>query len=121
MRKYVLSAALCLVCLPVSAGNLVYQCEFTSYASPKGIKRVSEEFRLVFMIDTVTGDAVIVGNNGHAQVKPVFGSEGLTFLEHLDTGVVQTTTISKLGPAVHSRHTIIAREVVPSQYYGVCK
>ena len=34
---------------------------------------------------------------------------------------VQTTTMNKKGKAVHSRHTLIAGEFVPSQYYGTCK
>ena len=54
-------------------------------------------------------------------VKVIPGDNGITFLEVLVTGAVQTTTINKQGKAVHSRHTIIAGEFVPSQYYGTCE
>ena len=71
----------------------------------------------------------IVGENGGAyavgsDVYPAewrLGYSGVTFLEVLKTGAVQTTTIDDQGNAVHSRHTILIGELVPSQYYGTCK
>mgnify|MGYP001812791690 CR=1 FL=1 len=50
----------------------------------------------------------------------VSGSFGWSFLEYLPTGAVQTTTISKSGKSVHSRHSMIGNDMVPSQYYGAC-
>jgi hypothetical protein len=58
---------------------------------------------------------------GFEEVAAVSGPYGISFVEILGTGVVQSTTISKANKAVHSRHTIIAREFVPSQYYGQCR
>jgi len=49
------------------------------------------------------------------------GLSGVTFLEKLTAGVVQTTTVANDGRSVHSRHTIIGKEMVPSQYYGYCR
>ena len=67
-----------------------------------------------------TGHAFAVGRNVYP-VMVIPGDSGMTFLEVLATGAVQTTTISKQGNAVHSRHTILAGEFVPSQYYGSCE
>ena len=66
------------------------------------------------------GSAYAVGRN----VYPAewrLGYSGVTFLEVLKTGAVQTTTIDHQGKAVHSRHTILFGEIVASQYYGTCK
>jgi hypothetical protein len=46
----------------------------------------------------------------------------VTFIERLDSGAVQTTTIMKGGASVHSRHTMLLdKEIMPSQFYGQCK
>jgi len=45
---------------------------------------------------------------------------GITLIEVLPTGAVQTTTIAKDGRSVHSRHSIIIGDLVPSQYFGQC-
>jgi len=106
---------------PADAKNLRFDCHFQKYSTPEGVKIINDEFKLEFTLDTVTGDAVLVGNNGMSKVFPEIGSDGVTFLERLSTGVVQSTTVSRLGQAVHSRHTIINGEIVPTQYYGGCK
>lgn len=76
---------------------------------------------LEFVIDTLTKRSILIGNNGFAEVQSHEGSDGVTFLELLDTGAVQTTTISGVGFSVHSRHTMIAYEIVNSQYLGSCR
>ncbi len=42
-------------------------------------------------------------------------------LELLSTGAVQTTTIDINNKSVHSRHTLMFGDLMPSQYYGRCK
>jgi hypothetical protein len=50
------------------------------------------------------------------------GSLGVTFMEKLGSGVVQTTTIANGGISVHSRNTVTREgRFLASQYYGVCK
>ena len=75
--------------------------------------------RIEFMIDG-TGHAFAVGHNVYP-VEAIPGANGVTFLEVLESGAVQTTTVNKQGEAVHSRHTILGGELVPSQYYGACE
>lgn len=73
-----------------------------------------------FTIDTVTNDAFVVGNAGASRVVAYRGRDAFTFLEYLESGAVQSTTITNLGPAVHSRNTILGSGLLPSQYYGSC-
>ena len=62
----------------------------------------------------------MVGNNGLSAVETNLGSEGITFVEKLSSGSLQTTTIALDGSAVHSRNTIIIGKVLGSQYIGTC-
>src|SRR5262245_15004202 len=73
---------------------------------------------LKFSLDTLTKKAFITSNQGVEEVRVVGGHWGITFIEVLATGAVQTTTISKDGASVHSRHTIMLGELVPSHYFG---
>jgi hypothetical protein len=70
--------------------------------------------------------ATLVGNAGTSEVWAVSGSNAISFVEPLSTGVVQTTTISLPSrQAIHSRHTIMGFDkdgpFVPSQSVGTCK
>jgi hypothetical protein len=106
---------------PALAKNIKWTCVYTVVAAPKGLSK--EEFKLEFLHDDVTGKAVIVGNAGMADVDLHTGYLGVTFLEKLPSGAVQTTTIAEGGASVHSRHTIfgVDKKIVPTQYYGQCK
>ena len=55
-------------------------------------------------------------------VQLITGYQGMTFLEILETGAVQSTTIHNTGNAVHSRHTMLSflDDLTLSQYYGTC-
>jgi hypothetical protein len=61
------------------------------------------DFKLKFTLDTVTNEAVIVGNNALSNVVALGGSFGRSFLEYVPTGAVQMTTITKRGNSVRSR------------------
>ena len=102
------------------AENQRYICSFPTFAQPDGVQS-AKDFVLEFNRDTVTGDAFLVGNSGLNQVFAYVGNDGVTFLESLVTGAVQSTTITTSGSAVHSRHSIIVGDLVPSQYYGNCE
>jgi hypothetical protein len=111
-------SAVFLALLTLSAGAAEPRrivCDYAQSASPKGLR--AEKFRLEFIVDV--DRAVMVGNNGISDVEMHAGDHGLTFLEKVPAGVVQTTTVAKDGASVHSRHTIIVK-LVPSQYYGQC-
>jgi hypothetical protein len=102
------------------AKSIRWKCTYSIYASPDGLKK--DDFDLEFLLDDVTGKAVLVGNYGLADVAVHTGPSGLTFMETVPSGVVQTTTIAKDGASVHSRHSIGPNSKLwPSQYYGRCK
>ena len=96
-----------------------WKCDYTSMASPERV--VAVKFSLEFVADAITKKAVIMGNNGMSDVAVVGGKQGITFQETLGSGAVQTTTIANNGSSVHSRHTMMGGDLVPSQYYGTCK
>ena len=102
-----------------AAQPIEYSCDFLNFAEPDGIQ-TADDFSLKFTLDAITEDAFMTGNNGVSRVFASKGTRGVTFLEPLSSGAVQSTTISYEGSAVHSRHTIIGTDLVPSQYYGTC-
>ena len=102
-------------------------CTFDRYADPRSgtVSKVKDvkEWTLEFTVDRTSRKAYMVGNAGVAEVHLVAGSLGMTFLEVLGTGAVQSTTVHNDGSAVHSRHTMMSHndEVFPSQAYGTCR
>jgi len=100
--------------------TLRYLCVFPVLASMDGIEE-AKDFKLEFILETASGKGMIIGNQGFSKVFVVNGPYAVTFLEMLGTGVVQSTTITQNGSAVHSRHSVILKKLVPSQYYGTCK
>jgi hypothetical protein len=113
------SAATVGASLSASAKTSRWNCLFNLRAAAEGLYR--DVFRMEFAYDDLTGKAVMIGQQGVADVEIHMGSSGVTFSEKLTGGVVQTTTVSNDGRSVHSRHTIIGQEMVPSQYYGQCR
>ena len=95
-----------------------WNCLFKLRAAAEGLYK--DNFSIEFVYDDVTSKAVMIGNQGVADVELHVGPSGVTFSEKLIGGVVQTTTVANDGRSVHSRHTIIGKEMVPSQYYGQC-
>ena len=105
----------------VFASAVEFQCDYEKMASPDGVEPAGK-FALQFTLDTLTNEAVIVGNNGLADVMPLDNKYGITFVEITDSGNLMTTTINMLdGESVHSRNSIIAGGLVPTQYYGKCE
>jgi len=97
-------------------------CGYKSYANSDGIHKLNKTFELIFIIDSSNGKAYIVGNNGTEEVHVIKKSvgEGIAFIEITDTGNVMTTAVDAKNNSVHSRNTMIANELIPSQYYGDC-
>jgi len=63
---------------------------------------------------------MFVGNMGMSPVKAHVGDSAVTFVEMLETGAVQTTTVTPRR-AVHSRNTVVSGDLAPTQYYGFCE
>jgi hypothetical protein len=95
------------------------ECTFIAASNEEGRMTLEEPFVLKFAYDTVTETAVLIGNNGIANVTPLRGEDKITFVEVTPTGTVQTTTIAGSG-AVHSRNSVIGGQIAASQYYGSC-
>ena len=104
--------------MSAEARSYKWSCLFTHRAAPEGVK--GDNFKFEFAFDDITGKAVIIGNMGVEDVEIHRGPFGVTFIEKLIVGVVQTTTVANDGTSVHSRHTVIGTKMVPSQYYGKC-
>ncbi|WP_368507910.1 hypothetical protein [Bradyrhizobium lupini] len=114
------AAAGCIPSERVHADTLRWICKYDAMASPTGVQR--ENFKLEFALDTLTKRAVLIGNAGLSDVGFFNGDQAITFEEKLAGGAVQTTSISHTdGKSVHSRHSILNGNFVPSQYYGACK
>ena len=117
-KQFLLLVILTITSFSVSAKAISYYCSYPPYSDEDG--RGAEDFNLEFKYDTITHDAFMVGNNGISKVAAIKESQGITFLELLSTGAVQTTTIANNYKSVHSRHTLFLDNLMPSQYYGTC-
>jgi hypothetical protein len=101
------------------AKSFKWNCVYAQKASPEGLAK--DSFKMEFAYDDITGKGVLIGNLGVSDIEVHRGPYGVTFLEKLGGGAVQTTTVANDGKSVHSRHTIImGKEMVPSQFYGQC-
>ena len=125
-NKYNLISVITLVffSLNVNAALVTFSCDFPNYVTDED-RGTQSNFKLVFEVDTISKKSYMKGNNGISEVLNIPGAEGISFIETLATGAVQTTTVvllpeSQLGNAVHSRHSLISG-LVPSQNYGFCQ
>ena len=120
MKLTTLAAMCVLVVWSASASAEVMQfiCTYPKFYNWGG--KPDPNSVLKFSMDTVTNKAFITGNQGIQEVTVVRGDSGITFLEILVTGAVQSTTVSSNGDSVHSRHTLVGDHLVPSQYVGHC-
>lgn len=104
-----------------SAETISYSCSFRIFASPEGLKTEENPFELKYIIDRTAKKAYIVGNAGSAEVTEIPNLGGVSFLEITGSGNVMVTAITTSGDAVHSRHSMDAKKIIPTQYYGKCK
>ena len=116
----VMVAAMAVLASPALAKNFRWICTPPVFANPEGVTK--QEFKLEFIADDIAQKSVVVGNAGMSDVDLHTGSSGVTFMEKLGSGVVQTTTIANGGASVHSRHTVDGKgKFIASQSYGQCK
>ena len=123
--KKILLIFLSVMALSTNAGSITFMCDFPIYVSQTE-KDNNADLNIEFHYDTISELAFMKGNNGLSKVMVFNGSDGISFIETLITGAVQTTTIDILSieegsaEAVHSRHSILFG-LLPSQYYGTCE
>lgn len=122
MNLKIFFAAAVLLSAPETGTSEVmrFACDYDFVCSKKG-DCGNTDLSLEFVVDIITKQAMLIGNNGIAEVGMHEGTDGVTFLETLNTGAVQTTTIAGDGFSSHSRHTIITSSLYNSQYIGTCK
>ena len=76
--------------------------------------------RMIFRIDPLSHKAFMEGNAGITEVGLHIGGSAFSFTEKLASGAIQTTTITRDGIAVHSRHTILIEKILAAQHLGRC-
>lgn len=122
--KGIIAAALLSLSATSSATELTtYRCSYERYSDGETIRKVKEPFEMTFVAEHAAKRATTTGNNGSTTVFVSLdkAGEGVSFVEVTPAGNVMTTVVDSKGTSIHSRHTIMAGEVVPSQYYGSCK
>jgi hypothetical protein len=101
--------------------TVTYTCKYESYSNEKGLHKVQDEFKLVFIVDTLKGTAQGVTDRGKFDIEmlPALNG-GMTLVEMIDGGKILSTSIDQSGRSVHSRNIILEGHIAPSQYYGKC-
>jgi len=106
---------------PAFGEPLTYTCRYESYSNEKGLHKVQDEFKLVFVVDSSKGSAQQLTDRGKFDVEMMPALHGgMTLVELIDGGKVLVTSIDKSGRSVHSRNIIVEGHIAPSQYYGKC-
>lgn len=104
----------------MATATTTFVCSYPSYSNEEGNHRTKGQFTLTFVVDSSKGTAYVIGEEGSAEVKMIAEKDAVTFIEVTPGGNVMTTTITANGQSVHSRNTVIAGKIVPSQNYGHC-
>jgi len=137
MRTAALAVGLLAVSLQVAAAQkrppepLAFVCKFTWALTLEHKEHWSEEAKdQVFEftlagLDPQRGEAQMIGNAGAAKVHYSSGTYTWNFVEVTGAGNVMLTTVFKKGPgqsypAVHTRHTALGSEPLPSLNSGTC-
>ena len=103
------------------ADEVTYSCTYDTYSNEKGVHKVQDNFKLVFVLDTSKETARSLGSRGPIAVDLYYAPDGgLTFIEPVDGGKVLVTSIDRSHNTVHSRNVILQGHVSASQYYGTC-
>lgn len=121
MKKTLAAVALALA-IPASAAaeTATFDCQLQQIVRESGSSETKDlSFKLA--LDTETGKAAMVGDEGPAELKVLAGNEAVTFAQLFPSGEVRTTTISRRGRAAHTRHSVVMGEVVPTIYHGECR
>jgi hypothetical protein len=103
-----------------AAKDFRWSCTYSKTASPDRLQE--KNFKFEFTYDDLSRKGVVLGST-QADADVHVGSAAVTFMEKLESGAVQTTTISSTGDSVHSRHSVVSEDgkMIPSQSYGKCE
>jgi len=104
---------------PAGAKVLKWTCSYPVVANANGATK-GQSFDLTFTADDQTKKAAVIHNGRENNVEVFAGANGLTFIERLTSGAIQTTTIDTAGKSVNSRHMLVEGLLIPSQSYGTC-
>ncbi|SMX31563.1 hypothetical protein COL8621_00512 [Actibacterium lipolyticum] len=133
LRKLVFSLVIGLFPQIAAADPLSFVCSFDRSVAANisrefGIQideRAEKDFTIRFVSEVRAETAQMIGNNGAANVIPIWGDNRVTFVEITPNGTVQTTAVYGFRQgekaAVHSRTTGGEGYELPSQYYGFCE
>lgn len=103
-----------------SIAETLFDCEYDHYSSDDLRVEKAKNFNLLFLVRD-DGSASMIGNLGAEPLKIRTPSDdAINFIETTDTGNLMLTTIDSELKSVHSRHTVMYGELVPTQYYGQC-
>jgi hypothetical protein len=104
--------------ISLAQGLTTITCDFYTVASPEGLEEADTGFKgLKFVFKLGDSNGVMLGNAGETPVLVTTTDDSVTFIQL--TPIVTTTTIElKTLKAVHSRNTVLAGQLMPTQYYG---
>lgn len=118
---FLLLSFLVIAPLPAWPETVTYTCQYETYGNEKGLHKVVDDFKLVFVVDTSKEAAQLISSRGKFNVELLPAPQGgMTLVEMVDGGKVLSTSIDKFGKSVHSRNIILEGQISPSQYYGTC-
>ena len=122
MRSLILGIVFLVASGALANNTITYECAFLRYNGDDqaGLQGYEKPFLLTFIYDNSTKKAYSIGNQSSSEVALIQNRDGISFLEVTGSGNVMTTTITRDGYAVHSRHSIIKSIIIPSQSYGTC-
>lgn len=106
---------------PAYAKPRIIVCEYPKFASVQKVDIAVEKLRLTFSVELETSIAKVLRKKSEHEVQLYPSGGGFTFVEITEDENVLTTTVDVHGKSVHSRNTIIATDLVPSQFYGSCE
>lgn len=116
-----LRTSLLLVSIQSVAATTTLECTYSIYSDSEGVHETRKPFTLTFISDSNADKHYMLGNAGTEEVYKIRGARHVSFIETTASGNVTTTTITDALGSTHSRSTVIAGDIVPSQYYGNCK
>ena len=118
-----LSAFLCLAPIHALCESVTYTCHYQTYADDKGVHKLEDNLKLVFLVDSSIENSKMVSSDGRSDVNADMlysPSGGMAFIEKKTGADVLTTSIDKRGRSAHSRNILVDGHISPAQYYGRC-
>ncbi len=96
-------------------------CDYPTWSDQEGRHKAKDKFVLTFIVDKDADKAYMMGKLGTTEIIKMETPEQMAFLEITDTANTMATVITKDLKSVHSRHSVLFGNLIPSQYYGACE